>query len=256
MRSAPLAALEAHEAHRRFAALQEAAATEWFQAIPRIAEMLADDAPVVSRGERPIVFQMRMHALTVLQHLCRVGNIALDVGPVRVTRGMPVTEVEARAFEALDGLPADARRELLSKIDKDIGEHVRPPDGDKDVVRAYRVLQYLDMIPYEVQEVDPKTLLTPLQEQLFASQVKSEPAGMRLRIGTAEPERTLGWVTPAPDGRLLINVSDHPLAQTAKEDLAWFDENTVDDGGADASVRLQRRAEFLQKRGLVGEVRS
>jgi hypothetical protein len=238
--------LDATEAHKRFEALNDVAASERFEAIPRVKMLLEDDAPVVSHGPHAFVFQVGVHAASVLQHLYRRGERAVDFGPVRVLRGLPVTEVEASATNALASLSEEARRSLLLQVDADVAERIRPPKRDESAVRAYRVLQRLDLVRPELQHVDPTTYLTPLQEEIYASQTRHPPPAPHIRIGTAEPARTLGWITGGADGRLQIVVSEHPLARAAKEEFEWFA------SGSDAHLR--EVAAFLVKRGYVAEL--
>lgn len=256
MKSPDVSGLDARAAHRRFAALQVVAAGEQFAAIPHIKKMLHDDAPLVHRGAREYVFEIGMHALAVLQGLYRVGAKPLDFGPVRVLRGMPVAEVEQRATAALAGLSEEAKRALFERVDGEIEERVCPPKRDRAIVRSYMVLQHLGLTPSEEQAVDPQTYVTQLQEEIYASQATHAPTAPHLRIGTAEPRRTLGWVSIAATGALRVDVSEHPLAQEARAEIEWLLGRVGDLAHTEqaAAARLEQVATFLRKRGFAVDV--
>ncbi len=243
-----LSGLDAPAAHQRLRALQEIGAQLHFAAVPRLQSMLADDAPVVARARRPIVFEVGMFALTVLQRLYRAAGRQADFGPVRVAKAANLVDVEGLAEFALGELTPERRTDVVARAEQDVADLIRPPAEDVKPVLAYRILQLLGRIDSRVEDLDPDTCLTPLQEEIFASQVASERPRPCIRIRTLGADRTVGWVFRDPRGEWVVDVSDHPLGQDAHDDIRWFmDHAPAGATSGDSTVALKALSEFLGK---------
>jgi hypothetical protein len=136
--------------------------------------LLADTAPVVHvHGGRRMISEVRAAALVTLQDRYRLVKDAWDLGPVTVRKAMPVEEAVRRAGESLTALPVERREAVLDAVDLTLARVVQPLEKDREACRAYVVLQELGEVDYLVQSVNAVSLLTPLQEEIHASQMKS-----------------------------------------------------------------------------------
>lgn len=188
--------------------------------IPELKALLADDAPF-AHGDSPNVrlAEVRFNALVALQgHYARQG-LKPDFGPVTVRKNMKANEAENLAAEFLGSLPEAERTALMREVDESLSARVKPRQHT-EVVRAYRTLQLAGLVEYELQEVDPDLLVTPLQEAIRLSQLR-EPSPPYLRIcDRNHVSRTLGYVYH-DNGRCVLDLSDGHDATLALEHLQW-----------------------------------
>lgn len=156
-------------------------------------EMLNDKAPFVfHHGGSARIAEVRTRALIALQDSYRSTGDAWDLGSVEVRKAMPALEAVQAAMLALGGMPEGGRRMCLAEAEAWLDKHVVPSKRDRPMLRAYRVLQQLHRVPYERQEVDPKTYLTPVQSGVAATQMVSERPTPHLRFRAGD--RTVGYL--------------------------------------------------------------
>ncbi|WP_088289241.1 hypothetical protein [Kineosporia sp. A_224] len=155
--------------------------------------LLDDDAPVVrSHAARRMLVEVRAVALVALQDRHRGARHGWPYGPVVVRRAMPVDDATAQARAALDTLDPAERDGVTDRVAATLAERVGPPPGDADACRAYCTLLALGLVPHEVQEVDPATLLTPLQVAVHRSQLVSPRPVPHLRFDG--PDGPVGYL--------------------------------------------------------------
>jgi hypothetical protein len=137
--------------------------------------LLRDPAPVLRwHGGHAVIVEVRAAALVALQDMCRLGRRTWDLGPVTVRRAMPAEEAARRAAELLARLATDRQGSVLAAVDQALARTVVPPtDADRRACHDYLVLLELGEVDYVVQEVNGRTWLTPLQEEIHASQMAS-----------------------------------------------------------------------------------
>lgn len=189
--------------------------TEYFGDDAHLLPLLDDDAPVVrSHGGRRLLVEVRAVALVALQDRHRGARHGWPYGPVVVRRAMPVDDATAQARAALDALDPAERDGVTDRVAATLAERVGPPPDDVDACRAYCTLLALDLVPYEVQEVDPTTLLTPLQVAVHRSQLVSPRPVPHLRFDG--PGGTVGYLYR--DGTWVHDLDESPLGR----DVARF----------------------------------
>lgn len=190
--------LHSTSANRRVSAIEAVSRRSRFDAVPRLKELLDDDAPVIWDD---VIGEVRQSALAGLQRLYYAGKRAIDFGPVLVRAAWPLEEMRRAYRSAIAGLSAAQREAVVARADEFLERNVRPIGDEADDVRAYRVLQELGQVRYEKQAIDPATKLTPLQQGLYVQQVGSEPPRPCLRIALREsPGTTIGW-NPSQPGK-------------------------------------------------------
>ena len=211
--------LHSTSANRRVSAVEAVTRGSRFDAVPRLKELLDDDAPVIWDD---VVGEVRQSALAGLQRLYWAGKRAIDFGPVLVRAAWPLEEMRRAYRSAIAGLSAAEREAVVARADEFLERSARPLDDEADDIRAYRVLQELGQVRYERQAIDPATKLTPLQEQLYAQQVGSAPPRPCLRVALREsPGTTIGWIHRSPEKRsCAARFSEHPAAVDAQEILS------------------------------------
>lgn len=165
-------------------------------AVPKLVALLDDDAPVIGPDAAG---EVRHVALVALQRLHWMAKKPLEIPPVQVRATWPLAEMREAYTSAIGRLPAAERDAVHARADDYLARRVMPSAHTAADARAYRVLQELGRIDYQRQEVDPVTLLTPLQEQLNAHQVSKAPPLPRVRVALRErPETTTGWIHVGP----------------------------------------------------------
>lgn len=183
------------------------------EAIPRLKELLADDTPYVfQRRSVRFVTEVRIEALLALEDLYRLMGKPVDFGPAKIRKAIPIEEVRAAAEAALAELPAAQREPVVARSNA---------AGDSPETRAYRVLQELRRIDYQLQGVDGRTYLTPLQEQLYRDQVRTPPPHPHLVVAAPnEPTRILGYLyREAGTGRWRHDFTESSEAERARNYL-------------------------------------
>ncbi len=182
--------------------------------------LLEDDAPYVfNHAGRPHIAEVRADALVAVQDLYRRAGRTPDFGPVTVRKAMPADDARSMAHSLLSALPEDVRRDLLARVDEDLGKCVQPQPFEVAACRAYCVLQALGRVPYLQQEPDEKTLLTPLQQEINQSQVQSDRPVPHLRFDGDQGR--LGFLY-RQDGRWVHDFSDAPESKRVQRMLGSF----------------------------------
>ncbi|HJN74524.1 MAG TPA: hypothetical protein QGF58_11375 [Myxococcota bacterium] len=181
--------------------LLEADAVDWrLEGIRRLKKdrdamvgMLNDDAPFLFKhGDAMHISEVRMRALVALQDHYRKAGRAWDLGPVPVRRAMSAADAEKKAMAVLASLPERGRKLCLHEAEQFLDQRVQPFDKQRPPLRAYRVLQQLSRVRYEIQEPLPGSLLTPLQLEVQESQLVSERPRPHLRFSGSSG--VLGYV--------------------------------------------------------------
>ncbi|RME24117.1 MAG: hypothetical protein D6798_11990 [Deltaproteobacteria bacterium] len=182
--------------------------------------LLDDDAPYLfAHAGRGYIAEVRADALVTVQTLYRLAGRRPDFGPVTVRKAMPQDDAFSQAASIVQALPPEQREALRARVDAHLAARVRPEPFETPACRAYCTLQLLGRIRYERQEVDPVTLLTPLQAEVAASQVRSDRPRPHLRFGTAD--RPLGWFY-RQDGRWVEDLAETPEAPRIRRFLRSF----------------------------------
>jgi len=213
--------LDSPSAHWRLRGIHAVTEQGRYEAVPRLKELLQDDSPIVWDKH---ITEIRMCALSGLQQLQYAAKRPIELEPVAVRRAWPVTSMRAAYAEAIATLSEAERREVLRRADKVLESRVQPSPEDADDLRAYRVLQELGRVSYELQRPDPRTMLTPLQETIYAEQVASPRPRPCLRVASLEPpDQTLGWIYRNPaNGLWAHDFSERPASREASEALTWI----------------------------------
>ena len=204
-------------------ALLEAQAVDWrLEGIRRLsgdqaamAKMLNDDAPFLfGHGGEQHISEVRMRALVALQDLYRQRGLDWDLGPVPVRRAMPAAEAQREATLALAQLPEKGRRLCLYEAEAYLDERVQPFDRQRPALMAYRVLQQLSRVHYELQEPQPGSLLTPLQLEVQQSQLQSERPRPHLKFSGATG--VLGYVYVTGD-QWVLDFAEGPESERVED---------------------------------------
>lgn len=201
--------------------------TEYLGDDAHLLPLLDDEAPVVrSHGDRRLLVEVRAVALVALQDRHRGARHGWPYGPVVVRRAMPVDDATAQARAALDALAPAARSGVADRVTATLDERVVPSADDADACRAYCTLLVLGLVPHEVQDVDPTTLLTPLQVAVHRSQLVSPRPLPHLRFdgpdgpaGYLYRERT--WVHDLDESPLGRDVARFLERLAAAEPRRW-----------------------------------
>lgn len=174
--------------------------------------LLDDDAPLVRAhaGGRWVV-EVRALALVALEDRLRRTRQPWPYGPVKVRAGMPEAEVERRCA----GLAADRRAKLDADAVAALAARVRPPDADAALCRGYLALKGAGEVGYAVQDVDPDTLLTPLQADVHRSQLASPRPVPHVRFDGPDGA-PVGFLYRGQAGWVL-DVDEGPLARTVRD---------------------------------------
>ena len=184
-------------------------------AIPRLVELLADEAPVIGQDD---VGEVRQLALAALQRLHWKARRPLQVGEVLVRPTWPLGEMREAYSRAIAELSPDRREAVHARADDYLARRVQPSAYTASDARAYRVLQELGLVAYQRQTADPVTLLTPLQAELYARQVAKPPPLPRVRVALREhPDTTIGWIHfDGGTRRWTATFSEHPARPDAE----------------------------------------
>jgi hypothetical protein len=179
--------------------------------------LLNDASPVVThRGERKGVGEVRFTAVTALQRILLHHKKPIDLGEVTVRKVMFEEEVLQR-YCALEERAVIA---VTPRVDAILSERVRPDADDESLIRAYVVLQCIDLIEYRKERVDPSTYSTPLQEEVRISQLVSARPRPHLRVADAsDPARLFGYVYRNSFGRYVVDFAEGPGSDNAVEKL-------------------------------------
>ncbi|MFG1943571.1 hypothetical protein [Nonomuraea sp. NPDC048826] len=190
--------------------------TEYGAGPYEIVALLDDPAPVPQpHAGRVFLVEVRARALVALQDHYRRGRRPWDLGPVRVRAGMPADEAGERAA----ALAPERRRSVLATAERFLAERVRPFDRDRAACLAYAVLLQLGEVAYETQEVGGRTWLTPLQEAVHASQMRSPRPVPHLRFDGARGP--VGYVYRAGSGWVLDFDESPEAAEIAAAVRLW-----------------------------------
>ncbi|MCB9727091.1 MAG: hypothetical protein H6744_03075 [Deltaproteobacteria bacterium] len=210
------------------AAASRAGAHDLLPELERMAR--EDDAPFVFRwGGTARVGEVRFAAVNAVGRLYARAEAPPALGPVAVRRAMAADEALRNAEEALAALPDEGRESLLALAQSEVAARCRPDEADRKVVQAYRVLQRLGAVPYQWQELDPRTLTTPLQEAVRASQLVSARPRPHVRVADrGDPDRTLGFVCVGEDGGWAVDFAEVFDAQDAEEAAVWVLQRQAD----------------------------
>ncbi len=184
---------------------------------PKLRALLDDASPfVIAHGTRKVISEVRFAALEALQLVCHRHNKDLALGPVTVRRAMPVDEALQRVVAV-----ADVDRERVHElVETSVRERVSPPDDDALAVRAYLTLQALGLIEYTRELVDPRTFMTPTQDDVRRTQTARERPRPHLRVADkADATRTFGFVYRDANHRWAIDFADGVGAADAVETL-------------------------------------
>lgn len=176
----------------------------------QLVPLLQDDAPVirVHAGSRVLV-EVRALALVALQDRHR-GVGGWPFGPVTVRRAMTAGQAVRRAAELLGPLAPDRRADLLRRVDLAITTRVEPAPDELETCRAYLALQALGAVPYLRQQVDPVTLLTPVQVEIDAGRLRGTRPTPHLRVDGRH--RPLGYVL-LHDRRWVVDTDESPAGR-------------------------------------------
>lgn len=177
--------------------------------------LLDDAAPVVRvHGGQRMISEVRAAALVALQDSYRRVGEPWDLGPVTVRGAMPAEVAVRHAARLVAELPPEKRRELYRTVEELLATTVDPKHAeDAEPCAAYLMLRELGAIPYEVQHVDDRTWLTPLQEEIHASQMRSPRPTPHLRFdGERGP---VGYVYRQTDPRphWVLDFDEGPLGR-------------------------------------------
>jgi len=112
----------------------------------------------------------------------------------------------AQADRLLAGLDPARRDAVDGQVDRAI-TRVQPPPDDQAACRAYLALKAMDAVPHLRQEVDPKRLLTPLQIEIHASQLRSPRPLPHLRVDG--PDGPAGYLYRAT--HWVVETNESPL---------------------------------------------
>lgn len=186
--------------------------TEHLGADEYLLPLLDDDAPVVREhaGHRRVV-EVRAVALVALQDRRRGGG-GWPYGPVTVRVAMRVDEAAARARAALDQLHPVERAAVEHRVDTLLRERVEPWPEDRPACRDYAALLLLGRVPYQRQQVDPISLLTPLQVDVYRSQQSSPRPLPQLRFDG--PDGPVGYLYR--DQTWVIDVDESPVGRQVR----------------------------------------
>jgi hypothetical protein len=102
----------------------------------------------------------------------------MDLGAVVVRKSMPAEDVDT----IFATQPESLRLGVALAADGILPSRVAPAPEHADLLRRYVSLQLLDLVPYRVEEVDPTTYTTRLQEEVRESQLVSERPRPHLRV--------------------------------------------------------------------------
>lgn len=216
-----LVRLDSPAAHERADAIDELTRQRRYDAEPRLKALLDDDAPVIFWGGA-LVTEIRMNALAALQRLNYAARSPLELEPVAVMRPWRVAEVRAKLEAVFATLSGSQRQAILHRVNEVMEQRVQPLPHQTEDVRAYCALQTLGLITYQWQRPDPRTTLTPLQEEMCAEQVATPRPPPCLRVALpASPHKTLGWIYRNPANRMWPrDFSDQPAGDEAGEALS------------------------------------
>lgn len=111
------------------------------------------------------------------------------------------------AEERAAALPPSRRAAVLEAAERFLADRVRPFERDRAACLAYAVLLELGEVSYETQEVDGRTWLTPLQQEIHDSQMAGARPVPHLRF---EGERgPVGYVYRA-GGQWVLDFGESP----------------------------------------------
>lgn len=210
-----LAALDSPAVHDRVQGIAGVVGQGRQDAAPKLVELLDDDAPVVGADD---VGEVRQLALAGLQRLHWMARKPLEIGAVLVRPTWPLADMRAAHARAVAELSETERAAVHARADEFLARRVKPSAQTAGDARAYRVLQELGRVAYHRQAVDPVSLLTPLQEELYAAQVASPPPPPRVRVALRErPGTVIGWIHfDRGRGRWTSTFSEHPARPDAE----------------------------------------
>jgi hypothetical protein len=185
---------------------------------PLLRDLLLDSSPFVSsRASRISIGEVRFTALEALQKVLLAHGRPMDLGKVVVRKSMAAEEVDGifatQSESVLLGVASAAEGILQSRVAPD-AVHV-------DVLRKYVTLQLLDLVPYRMEEVDPATYTTRLQEEVRESQLLSERPRPHLRVADRNaPSRVFGFVYRGKRGLVVLDFAEGVGADYAVQILS------------------------------------
>jgi hypothetical protein len=215
-----LAALDSSFARERIRGIEGVVENGRYDAVPRLVELLDDDAPHIWDG---VIGEVRFAALAGLQRLHWITRDRLELGrPVLVRKAWPLRDMRRAYDAAMAELSPPERAAVLARASQFLEERVKPHETEADDMRAYRVLQELGKVDYERQELDPATNLTPLQASIYAEQAAPPRPRPCLRVSLLErPGQTIGFLYRNPiNGIWARDFSEHPASVDARDLLA------------------------------------
>ena len=207
-----------------------------------VVPLLSDDAPVVrEHAGLPHLVEVRAVALVALQDVHRAAG-GWPYGPVTVGRAMPAHDALGRAHALADRPDAAALRAAAARwLDARVG----PPPADREACLAYGVLRAAGLLEHEVQDVDPVTLLTPLQAAVHASQLVSQRPLPHVVLG--DGDRVVGYLYRA--GGWVVDTDESPAGRAARTLVVEVlrDELARPHPADDVAVRLRAVADRVAR---------
>lgn len=208
-----------------------------------VVPLLSDDAPVVrEHAGLPHLVEVRAVALVALQDVHRAAGGGWPYGPVTVRRAMPAHEALGRAHALADRPDAAGLRAAAAQwLDARVG----PPPADREACLAYGVLRAAGVLEHEVQDVDPVTLVTPLQAQVHASQLVSPRPLPHVVLG--DGDRVVGYLYRA--GGWVVDTDESPGGRAARRlvEEVLRDELTRPRPADDVEARLRAVADRVAR---------
>jgi hypothetical protein len=129
----------------------------------------------------------------------------MDLGAVVVRKSMPAEDVDT----IFATQPESLRLGVALAADGILPSRVAPAPEHADLLRRYVSLQLLDLVPYRVEEVDPTTYTTRLQEEVRESQLVSERPRPHLRVADRRaPDRVFGFVYRGKRGLIVLDFAE------------------------------------------------
>jgi hypothetical protein len=204
--------LDSSEARARARAIGEVLDHGLGQAIPRLKELLEDDAAVVStHGGDRVVVEIRARALLALEGLYALSRKPVDFDPVVVSRAMRDGEVRER----WTCLRSELGKERSAELERQAQTFVRQqtaPDDDVELLVPYRFLQLAGAVEYRDEAVVPDLYLTPLQIEVCRSQLASARPLPHVRVESLHGDLVLGYIF-IREGRILFDFCEIREAQ-------------------------------------------
>jgi hypothetical protein len=204
--------LDSSEARVRARAIGEVLEHGLGQAIPRLKELLEDEAAVVStHGRDRVVVEIRARALVALEGLYALSRKPVDFDPVVVSRAMRDGDVRERWTRLRSELGEERSAELERQAQTFVRQQAAP-DDDLEFLVQYRFLQLAGAVEYRDETVAPDLYLTPLQIEVCRSQLASARPLPHLRVESLHGDLVLGYMF-IREGRILFDFCEIREAQ-------------------------------------------